>query len=207
MNIRQLSILSVAASLALCSCSTRHFTDVRAILTNPNPEPQKQQQEEVENNRFVVKTTAYTHHEPDSLPYGVKTARGTMLKHQGEIRSAAADWSRYPVGTKFRIVGSSQIFEVDDYGSALVGTDTIDIYQPTLTAMRSWGAPIVGIEVLEWGSFEESAEILEARIHKATHCREMYHQIQEKMETLPEELRDGYQVTDELEEAQRRRIS
>ena len=49
----------------------------------------------------------------------------------GMVRSAAADWSRYPVGTRFRIVGKPYEYVIDDYGSALVGTDTIDLYKPS----------------------------------------------------------------------------
>ena len=33
--------------------------------------------------------------------------------------SAAADWSRWPVGTVFRIQSTGQIYKVDDYGWAL----------------------------------------------------------------------------------------
>tara|TARA_R110002096_G_scaffold200639_3_gene384629 strand:- start:1996 stop:2628 length:633 start_codon:yes stop_codon:yes gene_type:complete len=196
MNLQHI-LLSGVLALLLCSCSTR--SDLTAF-------PIKEPQEGMEKHCYVIKTTAYTHEEADSKPYGTKTALGTTLKHEGEVRSAAADWSRYPVGTKFKIVGQSQIYEVDDYGSALVGTDTIDIYQPTMADMRRWGAPFVGIEVLEWGSFLKSAEILEGRINKAEHCREMFEQIQEKVELLPVEMHDGFPASEEqkdLEERQR----
>src|SRR6188768_426900 len=71
-----------------------------------------------------VRTTAYTHSESDHIQYGARTAVGTPLKY-GSVRSAAADWSVYPVGTIFQIEGSPYIYQVDDYGSALVGTNTI----------------------------------------------------------------------------------
>ena len=131
--------------------------------------------------RFVVDTTAYCHSEPDSLPYGMKCADGSDLKF-GMVRSAAADWSRYPVGTKFRIKGLPYEYVVDDYGSALVGTDTIDLYKPTYTAMNQWGRREVSIKVIEWGSFERSRKILSERIHKpdAHHVREMLGAITEK---------------------------
>lgn len=138
-----------------------------------------------DSRMFVVKTTAYTHLEEDSLQYGNLTALGTPLKSVGEERSAAADWSRYPVGTKFRILGQPQVYVVDDYGSALVGTDTIDIYQPCFTTMRSWGAPIVGIEVIEWGSVEKSVEILESRASAAEHVREMLDTIKQTEQLGP----------------------
>ncbi len=129
---------------------------------------------------FVVITTAYSLLEEDSKPYGMLTASGETLQAEGETRSAAADWSRYPLGTKFRILGQPQVYVVNDYGSALVGTDTIDIYQPCFATMRSWGAPTVGIEILEWGSVERSKEILKGRIHAAPHVRVMLETIKEE---------------------------
>lgn len=151
--------------------------------------------EEIGVSRYMVKTTAYSHREADSLKYGRLTASGTRLRSKGSIRSAAADWSRYPLGTKFRIIGSKQVYEVDDYGSALVGTDTIDIYQPTLTAMRQWGAPVVGVEILEWGSMKRSMDILAKRMH-VPHVKEMWKSLQAKCQAVPNELQDGFEVTE-----------
>ena len=142
---------------------------------------------------FVVRTTAYTHLEQDSLPYGTKSALGNNLQF-GQIRSAAADWSRYPVGTRFKIKGLPYEYVVDDYGSALVGTDTIDLYKPNHSKMNQWGARQVGIEVLEWGSFEESRKILKTREHKAEHVKEMRKEIDKKIESIPPELRDGFRA-------------
>ncbi|HRQ89975.1 MAG TPA: 3D domain-containing protein [Bacteroidia bacterium] len=113
-----------------------------------------------------VRTTAYTHTEVDHLKYGTKTALGTELRYSPEYHSAAADWSRFPLGTKFRIKGYDRIFVVDDYGKALVGSRTIDLYFPTAEGMKRWGVRWVEIEVLEFGSFHESRRILGAR---ATH--------------------------------------
>ena len=146
-------------------------------------------------NQFVVKTTAYSHLESDSLQYGTKNAQGDNLKF-GRVRSAAADWSRYPVGTKFKIKGLPYEYVVDDYGSALVGTDTIDLYKPQMGMIDQWGARNVGIEVLEWGSFEESKRILESRKHKpeADHVRKMLNNIEQKIRNLPPVLRDGFRA-------------
>ncbi len=113
-----------------------------------------------------VKTTAYTHSEADHLKHGTQTAAGGSLKY-GEVRSAAADWSVYPVGTKFKIEGEPFVYEVDDYGSALVGTHTIDLYKPTKASVNSWGARHVSINVLEWGSARRSLAILKPRAKKA----------------------------------------
>ncbi|SKA77231.1 3D (Asp-Asp-Asp) domain-containing protein [Prosthecobacter debontii] len=127
-----------------------------------------------------VRTTAYCHDEADHLAYGMKTALGTPLQF-GSIRSAAADWSRYPVGTRFRIAGQPDVvYEVDDYGSALVGTGTIDLYKPNQNMMDDWGVRHVDIEVLHWGSYARSMEIMRDRI-RWPHVRHMVEDIQAKV--------------------------
>ena len=65
-----------------------------------------------------VRTTAYTHTEAG----GRNNAVGTRLSGKN-VMSAASDWSRWPLGTKFRIVGTDDVFKIDDYGSALIGTE------------------------------------------------------------------------------------
>ena len=126
-----------------------------------------------------VRTTAYTHNERDHVKYGRKSALGTRLRF-GSVRSAAADWSRYPVGTQFRIKDKPGIlYEVDDYGGALVGTGTIDLYKPTFSAMNRWGVRHVDIEVVKWGSFAESLKVLKPRT-KWSHIRSMIASIQKK---------------------------
>lgn len=119
-----------------------------------------------------VRTTAYTHTEADHLKYGNKTALGTVLRYTPEYHSVAADWSRFPLGTKFRIKGFDRLFVVDDYGRALVGTRTIDIYFPTKERMNNWGVRWVNIEIVELGSFHASRKILAERAKNA-YCREM----------------------------------
>jgi hypothetical protein len=61
---------------------------------------------------------------------------------------------------------------VDDYGSALTGTGTIDIYKPNKEIMGQWGRRNVEITVVQWGSFTRSAEILRER-DKYGHCKQM----------------------------------
>jgi 3D (Asp-Asp-Asp) domain-containing protein len=129
-----------------------------------------------ERNR-VVRTTAYTCSESDHLQYGSSNAMGTTLKYTNRVRSAAADWSFYPLGTVFKIKGQSQLYVVDDYGSALTGAGTIDIYQPTQEWMNAWGRRNVEIVVMKWGSFELSADVLSKRT-KYPHCRQMFANIQ-----------------------------
>lgn len=102
---------------------------------------------------------------------------GTPLR-SGQFRSAAADWSIYPLGTVFQIQGDPGIYVVDDYGRALVGTHTIDIYQPTTGLMNLWGTRKVNIHVLRWGSPSKSLAVLKPRASKAQHVREMIYRIQ-----------------------------
>lgn len=120
----------------------------------------------------LVRTTAYTCSEDDHLVYGSNNATGTRLRYTDRVRSAAADWSFYPVGTVFKIAGLPYTYVVDDYGSALTGTGTIDIYKPSKDVMNSWGRRNVEITVLQWGSFTRSAEILSQRT-KYSHCNQM----------------------------------
>ncbi len=124
-----------------------------------------------------VKTTAYTHTESDHLKYKVSTAAGGTLRY-GAIRSAAADWSVYPVGTVFKIDGDKHLYEVDDYGSALVGTKTIDLYKPSKDSMNEWGSRKVDIQIIKWGSRSKSLAILKPRVHSAPHIAQMIRQIQ-----------------------------
>lgn len=124
-----------------------------------------------------VRTTAYTHSESDHIVYGVKNAAGGSLKY-GSVRSAAADWSVYPVGTQFQIEGDPHVYEVDDYGSALVGTETIDLYKPSRASMNDWGTRRVTINVLKWGSFLKSLAIMKPREGKSSHVREMINKIE-----------------------------
>ena len=90
------------------------------------------------------------------------------------MRSAAADWSVYPLGTKFRVKGQPYTYVIDDYGSALVGTNTIDIFKPSLSSMRKWGTRKTEITVIQWGSYDRSIALLKGRT-KYKHCREMYY--------------------------------
>lgn len=122
--------------------------------------------------RRIVRTTAYTHNEDDHLIYGSKNAAGTQLRYTNRVRSAAADWSFYPLGTTFRIKGLPYLYVVDDYGSALTGTGTVDIYKPTKEIMNLWGRRNVELQVVQWGSFTRSATVLAQR-QKFDHCRQM----------------------------------
>jgi len=129
----------------------------------------------------VVRTTAYTASESQYRVFGATNAVGTRLK-SGEINSAAADWSHFPLGTKFRILDTDKTYVVDDYGPALVGTETIDLYVRSHRVMNQWGARRVTIEVLEEGSYEKSLELLESR-QRNWGCRQMANNIQKQIGT------------------------
>jgi len=126
-----------------------------------------------------VRTTAYTHSESDHVEYGRKTALGTTLQC-GPIHSAAADWSRWPAGSIFRIRETGEIFQVDDYGWALSGTNTIDLYKPSKAAMNQWGVKRVTIENLRWGDPQRSLSILRGR-SRFRHVKRMADQLEERM--------------------------
>lgn len=124
-----------------------------------------------------VRTTAYTHTERG----GRRNAVGQRLSGS-KVQSAAADWSRFPLGTRFRIVDTNEIFQIDDYGTALVGTSTIDLYKTSRLSMRKWGVRHVDIDILEWGSEQQSLQVLAPRARHRT-CRRMILALQEKART------------------------
>lgn len=111
-----------------------------------------------------VRTTSYTHNEPDHYQFGKLTCLGTTLRH-GDKVSAASDWSFLPVGTEFKIGGCEKTYVIEDIGSALAGTKTVDIYTPCRYSMHQRGTQHVDITIIEWGCFIKSLEILEPRSH------------------------------------------
>ena len=120
----------------------------------------------------VVRATAYSHMQNEPGAPGRYNAAGGILKW-GQVRSAAADWSKYPVGTKFRIKGMPYLYVVDDYGSALTGTNTIDIFHPTLSGIKNWGLRTIEIDVIQWGSWERTLNLLKGR-QRYWHTKQMY---------------------------------
>jgi 3D (Asp-Asp-Asp) domain-containing protein len=78
------------------------------------------------------------------------------------VGSAAADWSRWPAGTTFRLLSTGQMYRVDDYGWALSGRNTIDLYMTNEREMNSWGAREETIQVLQWGDPAESLQFLQS---------------------------------------------
>jgi 3D (Asp-Asp-Asp) domain-containing protein len=121
-----------------------------------------------------VRTTAYTRIEKG----GRRNALGKYLSGHHVI-SAASDWSRFPLGTRFRICSTREEYIIDDYGTALVGTSTIDLYKPTKLEMKRWGVRNVDIDILQWGSEEQSLKVLGPRVKHQT-ARRMVSALQKK---------------------------
>jgi 3D (Asp-Asp-Asp) domain-containing protein len=86
--------------------------------------------------------------------------RAVVVSGPPQIGSAAADWSRWPAGTVFRLLSTGQNYRVEDYGWALAGRNTIDLYMANQREMNSWGARAEMIEVLKWGDPQESLQFL-----------------------------------------------
>ncbi|MEO0413518.1 MAG: 3D domain-containing protein [Verrucomicrobiota bacterium] len=164
-TVSTLLVTAVAIAAVFSGCSTKKRPEHRA--------------QQVGKDVYKVRTTAYSHLENEPGAPWKKTAAGTKLRY-GKITSAAADWSRFPLGTKFKLLKTGRVYEIEDYGSALVGTDTVDLYMPRLRMMNDWGVRHVEIKILEWGSYEKSADILKHRT-KYKHCRQMYQEIQKKL--------------------------
>jgi 3D (Asp-Asp-Asp) domain-containing protein len=100
-----------------------------------------------------------------------------VSKKPPKIGSAAADWSRWPAGTTFRIISTGQIYQVEDYGWALAGRNTIDLYMPNQRAMNSWGEREEPIQIIHWGSPDTSLKFLLPR-QQYKHVRRMVLELQ-----------------------------
>ena len=108
----------------------------------------------MEEKRTLTRTTK----RPTKTSRSVK--RAVAVSRPPQIGSAAADWSRWPAGTVFRLLSTGQSYRVEDYGWALSGRNTIDLYMANQREMNSWGAREDTIEVLQWGDPEQSLQFL-----------------------------------------------
>jgi 3D (Asp-Asp-Asp) domain-containing protein len=98
---------------------------------------------------------------PRTKPRTTRTVkRAVVVSKPPQIGSAAADWSRWPAGTVFRLLSTGQNYRVEDYGWALSGRNTIDLYMANQHEMNNWGARDETIEVLKWGDPQESLQFL-----------------------------------------------
>jgi len=108
----------------------------------------------MEERRTVTRTAK----RPTKPTRNVK--RAMIVSKPPRIGSAAADWSRWPAGTVFRLLSTGQNYRVEDYGWALAGRNTIDLYMANQREMNSWGARHETIEILKWGDPHQSLQFL-----------------------------------------------
>ena len=159
--------------------------DYRLVSYTPGPQPFSMNDDEPKATvrkaaRAITTTTTTT-------TQTVKVVRGKRVVVKArpqppKIGSAAADWSRWPMGTTFRLLSTGQIYRVDDYGWALAGRNTIDLYMATPAEMNAWGAREEPIQILKWGDAEESLRFLQ-RHQDYKHIRRMVLELQGNEET------------------------
>ena len=120
--------------------------------------------EETSGSRRITRTSKRASKTPRSVKRAVAVSPGRRSLGEGgrppQIGSAAADWSRWPAGTVFRLLSTGQSYRVEDYGWALSGRNTIDLYMANQREMNSWGAREETIEILQWGDPRESLQFL-----------------------------------------------
>jgi 3D (Asp-Asp-Asp) domain-containing protein len=119
-----------------------------------SPQLQPFSMEETSGSRRITRTSKRAAKTPRSVKRAVAVSRPP------QIGSAAADWSRWPAGTVFRLLSTGQSYRIEDYGWALSGRNTIDLYMANQREMNSWGARQDTIEILQWGDPEESLQFL-----------------------------------------------
>jgi len=149
--------------------------DYRFVSYTPAPQPFSMNDDEPKP--AVRRATRATTTTTTTTTRTVKVVRGKRVvvktkPQPPKIGSAAADWSRWPMGTTFRLLSTGQIYRVDDYGWALAGRNTIDLYMATQAEMNAWGAREEPIQILQWGDSEESLRFLE-RHQDYKHIRRM----------------------------------
>ena len=107
--------------------------------------------------------------------------RAVVISKSPRIGSAAADWSRWPAGTSFRLLSTGQVYRVEDYGWALSGRNTIDLYMPNQREMNAWGARPETIQIIQWGDPQESLRFL--RSHQDyKHIKRMVLELEDRHE-------------------------
>jgi hypothetical protein len=60
------------------------------------------------------------------------------------------------------LLSTGQMYRVDDYGWALSGRNTIDLYMANQRDMNSWGARPQLIQILQWGDPQQSLQFLQS---------------------------------------------
>jgi 3D (Asp-Asp-Asp) domain-containing protein len=166
--MRAFHVVSLGVSILVVGCSQdASQVKTKTALSRTNP-------------KFLqIKTTAYSDAERSHRCFGRRNAVDSRLAATN-YNSASADWSRFPVGTKFRVLGYDRTYVVNDYGGALVGTNTIDLYMPSTASMRRWGTRNVTIELIELGSYDQSLKILKPRC-RVSYVRRMVQRLQHEI--------------------------
>ena len=130
----------------------------------------------MEENRTVTRPPKHAAKPDRNVKRAIAVTPARRSRGEGgqppQIGSAAADWSRWPAGTVFRLLSTGQNYRVEDYGWALSGRNTIDLYMANQHEMNSWGARQETIEVLKWGDPQESLQFLH-RHQDYKHIRRM----------------------------------
>ena len=130
----------------------------------------------MEGNRTVARSSKHAAKPDRNVKRAIPVSPGRRsLGERGrppQIGSAAADWSRWPAGTVFRLLSTGQNYRVEDYGWALSGRNTIDLYMANQREMNAWGARQETIEILKWGDPKESLQFLQ-RHQDYRHIRRM----------------------------------
>jgi 3D (Asp-Asp-Asp) domain-containing protein len=196
------ALLAFALALALGACSTGHHlpayepplakTDFQIVRTTAYTDTESDHRQY--GNRTALGTVLHAA-PPPVVPRAMPISRNQTLSGseadysqvayisgpQPFLRdnfsrqiygSAAADWSRWPAGTVFRVVSTGQLYRVEDYGWALSGRNTIDLYMATPSEMNGWGVRREMIQIVQWGDPAESLHRL-ARHTKYRHIRRM----------------------------------
>jgi 3D (Asp-Asp-Asp) domain-containing protein len=168
-------ILCLLSALLLVGCATSTVPKPSSAVTASRPAKPGQ--------RLIVRTTAYTQTEPGGWANGI----GGRLRYSMRDSSAASDWSWLPVGTRFRMCCTGRTYIIEDYGTALIGRRTIDLFYPSRGLMRQWGCRNVEIEILEWGSARRSLEVLADR-RRHPQVRAMVASLTEQARGYPEQF-------------------
>lgn len=145
---------NVSRALAVSDSDDSEFIRV----SNSGPALQPFLVEETKTTTRVTTTTRITR----AAKVSRLARRAGAVRRPPKIGSAAADWSRWPMGTTFRLLSTGQIYRVEDYGWALSGRNTIDLYMANRRDMNSWGARQEPIQVLRWGDPQQSLQFLQS---------------------------------------------
>jgi len=107
--------------------------------------------------------------------------RAVAASKRTKIGSAAADWGRWPMGTTFRLLSTGQTYRIEDYGWALSGRNTIDLYMSNRRDMNTWGARQEPIQILHWGDPQQSLQFLQSHTDYK-HIKRMVLELQSRNE-------------------------